>query len=268
MRFSPNEFEIIDAHTHIYPPKIAVKAAENIGRFYGLPAYCSGGEDELLEKGTRLGVSRFLICSVATVPHQVSFINEFIATAQGEHPDRFIGFGALHPDCDVAAETEKLVSLGLSGIKLHPDFQKFNIDDRAAYPMYEEAVARNLPILFHMGDDRYTYSAPFRLVNILDDFPQLRVIAAHLGGYRVWDQARGILKRDNVWFDASSTLPLIGPERSVDQIRHFGADRVFFGTDFPLWDYDKEFSRFFELPLSYSEYKMILADNFKSFLGV
>ena len=265
MAFSPQEFQITDAHTHIYPAKIAEKAAENIGRFYDLPARGHGSEEELLEMGRKYGVMRYLVCSVATVPQQVRFINEFIAGRCGERPE-FFGFGAMHPDCDVAAEMAALQALGLHGLKLHPDFQRFYIDDRNAYPIYEEASARKLPILFHMGDHRYDYSSPQRLGRLLEDFPNLKVIAAHLGGYHVWDRDRDFLRRDNVWFDVSSTLPLLGAEESARQLRHMGLSRVFFGTDYPLWDYDEEMARFFTLPLSRSEFEAVLNGNFEAFL--
>ncbi|MBP5166269.1 MAG: amidohydrolase [Oscillospiraceae bacterium] len=265
MRFSPTEFDIVDCHTHVYPPKIAAKAAQNIGEFYELPARCRGGVEELLEDGRKYGINNYLVCSAATTPAQVSFINKFIRDACREHAE-FIGFGTMHPDCDVEAETRAIAEYGLRGIKLHPDFQEFYIDAPEAYPIYEHASAHGLPILFHIGDNRYSFSEPERLNRVLNDFPDLQVIAAHLGGYHVWDTDRSFLKRDNVWFDCSSTLALIGPEATAEEIRRMGVEKVFFGTDFPLWDYDEEVARFFELPMSRSEYEAILAGNFRAFL--
>lgn len=266
MTFSPLEFDIVDCHTHVYPPKIADKAAQNIGQFYELPARCHGGVEELLECGGRHNINNYLVCSAATTPAQVSFINEFIAAACDEH-DEFIGFGTMHPGCDVESETEKLVRLGLHGIKLHPDFQRFYIDAPQAYPIYEHAQANDLPILFHVGDNRYDYSQPRRLGKVLEDFPGLRVIAAHMGAYHVWELEREYLKSDRVWFDCSSTIALIGAEATVRQIRKFGSDRVFFGTDFPLWDYDEEMERFFSLPMTRTEFEAILSKNFRSFMA-
>lgn len=266
MRFTPQEFDIVDCHAHIYPPKIAEKAAQNIGRFYELPARCHGGAEELLADGKPYGVRNYLVSSAATAPGQVRFINEYMQSVCGEHRE-FIGFGAMHPNCDVAAETADLAARGLHGIKLHPDFQRFQIDDRNAYPIYEEACAHNLPILFHVGDNRYDYSSPARLGRVLADFPRLLVIAAHLGAYHVWETERDYLKRDTVWFDCSSTLALIGPEATAQQIRHLGLERVFFGTDFPLWNYDEELARFFQLPFTRTEFEAVLAGNFRRFMA-
>lgn len=260
-------YEIIDAHAHIFPMKIAEKASQNIGNFYRLPPHHSGSSAELLENGRRFGVHGYLVSAVATSPHQVMPINDFIAKECGMHPE-FRGLGALHPDFEHAGdEVVRLRTFGLCGIKLHPDFQKFNIDDPAAYEIYE-AAGEDLPILFHMGDDRYDYSKPWRLAKVLDDFPRLRVIAAHLGGYKTWNESRDYLKNDRVRFDVSSTLPILGIEKSLEQIRYFGSDRCFFGIDYPLWNYTEEFERFFQLKLTPDELKRILAQNVKDFFGV
>jgi predicted TIM-barrel fold metal-dependent hydrolase len=187
------DYEIFDAHTHVYPAKISAKAAMNIGRFYGLPPNHNGSVDELLINGNKCGVKGYLVCSVATSPEQVHSINDFIADECAKHPE-FIGFGALHPMMDdIGGEIDRIIKLGLRGIKLHPDFQRFNIDAPEAYSIYEAAEDR-LPILFHIGDDRYDYSHPRRLSKILGDFKNLKAIAAHLGGYKVWDEASKYLE--------------------------------------------------------------------------
>ena len=187
------EYEIIDAHTHIFPEKISVKASESIGEFYHMPMFSAGSSEKLLESGRKIGVSRYLVCSTATVPHQTGAINKFIHTECEKHPE-FFGFGTLHPNMkDMGEELEKVLSQGLHGIKIHPDFQKFNIDDSKAFEMYAMLEGK-LPILVHMGDDRYEYSRPSRLVRVLKNFPRLEVIAAHFGGYRRWEEARDVLR--------------------------------------------------------------------------
>lgn len=121
----------------------------------------------------------YLVCSTATTSHQVESINDFIAEECGKHPE-FYGFGTLHPDyADLEGETNRIIRLGLHGIKLHPDFQRFDIDSPGAYKIYEQ-IAGRLPVLIHMGDDRYAYSKPERLARVMQDFPTLRVMASHL----------------------------------------------------------------------------------------
>ena len=125
---------IIDAHAHIFPDKIASRAADGISSFYDIPVRFDGSVGQLLEINRKAGVDRAIVQSVATVPEQVRNINNFISEQVRLHPEQLIGFGALHPDFpDIAGETERIISLGLRGIKLHSDFQRFNIDDPKAF---------------------------------------------------------------------------------------------------------------------------------------
>jgi len=187
-------YEIIDSHAHIFPAKIAVKAAQSIGEFYNIGMRYDGTIESLLASGDRIGVSRYIVHSTATKIEQVIPINDFIFSTIKEY-NCFIGYGTLCPGMgkkETFDEVERIISLGLKGIKLHPDFQKFNIDDESAFLIYEACEGR-LPILFHVGDDRYDTSSPTRLLNVLNKFPNLTAIAAHLGGYQRWDEAMGTI---------------------------------------------------------------------------
>ena len=261
------DFEIIDTHTHVFPGKVSAKAAYNIGRFYDLPAQHNGSCEELLENGAPYGISKYVICSVATTPRQVTEINNFISAQQAEHKE-FYGFGALHPMMNgVGDEVERIISLGLHGIKLHPDFQCFDIDCPEAYEMYEAARGR-LPILFHVGDDRYEYSSPKKLAKVADDFPDLKIIAAHLGGFRKWDEAWDYLKRPGIKYDVSSTMPVASIGRTKKQLYYMGVENCFFGTDYPLWNYGEALERFMSLELPYEDCKKVFSENFKEFMGI
>ncbi len=252
---------IIDAHAHIFPDKIADKAAEGIGGFYNITAKYDGTLGTLLEQGSAAGVDKFLVQSVATVPEQVRSINNYISECVSRYPDRLIGFGAMHPDFeDIVGETERIVSLGLKGIKLHSDFQRFNLDEKRAYAIYEVAEGR-LPILFHIGDPRYDYSAPERLMRVVKRFPKLTVIAAHLAGWTMWDKGAEIFEGSGIYADCSSSLYALAPDRAAKLIRKIGADKVFWGTDYPLWGAAEELERFRSLPLSDEEKDKILGGN-------
>lgn len=257
------KYDIIDAHAHIFPGKIAEKATRSIGDFYDIHMGTSGFPHSLIESGSRIGVKTYLVCSTATKPGQVSSINDFIYTKCIKYPE-FYGFAALHPAMEnLEREISRVSEMGLHGIKLHPDFQQFNIDDPAVMPLYEAVEKANLPILFHTGDERFTYSAPHRLHNVAKAFPSLRCIAAHFGGYQRWDEAYEFLKLPNIWMDTSSSLFLLKKERALRMIEHFGVDRFFFGTDFPMWGHEQELSYFLDLGLSESENQEILANNFR-----
>lgn len=262
--------EIIDAHAHIYPEKIAAKATETIGIFYDIKMDMPAGTAEkLLANGKGAGISRFVVHSVATTAHQVRSINEFIKREIEAHPE-FIGFITLHQDLteeEIAHEVDWAIENNMHGIKLHPDFQKFNIDDEDVEKFYRAAGGR-LPFLFHIGDDRYDYSKPERLVKIAKKYPDTTFIAAHFGGYRCWQDARLYRGLDNVYFDTCSSLPFISAEEAKSLIDMLGADRFFFATDFPMWDASSELERFYKIPLTDEEREKILSGNIKRLLNI
>lgn len=259
---------IIDTHAHIYPDAIAEKAAKSIGEFYGIPMGLNGTLGGLLESGSAAGISRWLVHSVAVTPSRVHSINDFIMKSVNEHGDRLIGFAAMHPDYeDVRGELERAKAGGLIGVKLHPDFQYFCLDDENAIEMFRIGAEMNMPFLIHTGDSRYPYSEPKRMARALDAVPKLKVICAHLGGWSVWEEAwKTLAGRENVWVDTSSSLYAMSPEAAAEVIRHYGADRVFFGTDYPMWKPEDELDRFMALPLTDCEREMILHTNFENFL--
>ena len=258
--------DIIDFHAHIYPDKIAEKASHSVGEFYSIPMNKIGSVDTLLKSGGEAGVGMFVAQSVATVSRQVQSINDFIHAACQEHPDRLIGFGTIHPGLENPVdEIERCVKLGLHGIKIHPDVQRFHMDDPSMYPIYE-AIEGRLPILIHCGDYRYDFSHPRRLAHILDDFPKLEVIGAHFGGWSLWDLAMEYLLDRSCWLDTSSSFAFLGKVRSKEIIRAYGADRLLFGDDFPMWDHKTEVETLLSLDLTDDEYEKIFSGNAKRLL--
>ena len=261
--------KIIDTHAHIYPDKIALKAAKSIGDFYEIGMSLDGTVSTLLAQGKAAGISRFLVHSVAVTWERANAINDFLAQSVAAHPEEFIGFGTIHPDHpEMEQELDRILSLGLRGVKLHPDFQHFCLDDANAIRLFEAMAERNLPLLVHTGDKRYPYSEPQRMARALDRVPGLTAICAHLGGWSVWTDAWNVLAgRDNVYVDCCSSLYAMQPDEAADVIRKYGADRVFFGTDYPMWTAEEEIARFMALPLTDAEREMIFHQNFERFIG-
>ena len=261
--------EIIDVHAHIYPDAIAEKASRAIGEFYDFDMPFSGSVSSLIFDGERAGITHYVVHSVATTAHQVGSINNFISTVCAREK-RFTGYCTLHPDMTeerLYDEVSSAIKSGLKGIKLHPDFQRFDIDGAGAYKIYRAAADR-LPILLHTGDDRYDYSAPRRLVKAAKDFPHTTFIGAHFGAYRVYEEMPVYLGLDNVYFDTSSALYYLSVPEAKGYIRLFGAERFFFGTDFPMWKAKDEVERFLALGLTSRENELIFSANAKSVLGI
>ncbi len=255
-------YPIIDCHCHIYPDRIADKAVEGISRFYDLPMAYDGRSATLKAEGDKIGVCHNLIFSVATTPHQVNSINSFIADCVREGEGRYTGLGSLHPDSDdIKGDIRHIKELGFKGIKLHPDFQKFRIDDEKLFTIYSECEGE-LPLLLHTGDKRYDYSNPQRMSNVLKKFPKLTVIGAHFGGWSLWEEAADMLSvYDNFYVDTSSSFHWLKKDTAEKLIRKYGADKVLFGSDFPMWSYEKEFEYFSSLDLTENEREKILFRN-------
>jgi len=259
-----NGYKIIDAHCHIYPEKIASKAAGATNGFYGIPfTPCDGTVADLVRLGEGAGVDRYVIQSVATTPKQVGSIHTFIAAEVEKNPAVLTGLGTFHPDSDdIERDVEQILSLGLHGVKLHPDIQRFAVDDPRAMRFYALCEGR-LPVLIHTGDNRYDFSNPDRLARVLDAFPRLTVIGAHFGGWSIWEEASRLLAgRENLWVDCSSTFYAIEKnETLVEMIHRYGAERVLFGTDYPMWRPEDELNRFLTLDLTETERRLILSEN-------
>jgi predicted TIM-barrel fold metal-dependent hydrolase len=268
---------VIDFHSHIYPEKIAARAVLSTENFYTIPARGRGTPEDLAAAGKKGGIDRFVVFSAAAVPAQVVSINSYIASVcaeqyqaagpDGGNPPAFTGFGTLHPDmANPGREIERIKSLGLRGVKFHPDMQKFHIDDERMMKIYA-LLEGNLPVIFHTGDYRYPYSHPARLAPVLDAFPRLTVIAAHFGGWSLFDLALEYFRERRCYFDLSSSIPYLGQRRAEELIRLYGAERMLFGSDYPIWDPGECLKEFLELKLSSVEQERILSGTALEILG-
>ena len=266
---------IIDAHAHIYPEKIAAKAVEAVGRFYGVEESMAGkgSSADLLTHCETAGITHFIVHSVATTAKSVPTINSFIAEECKAHPE-FIGFGTMHHEFeDMEAEVDRALALGLHGFKLHPDTQRVNMDDPRLMNFYE-IIAGRVPLTVHTGDYRYDYSSPRRLARIMKTFPDLVVDAAHLSGWTTYDigydimMEEGLVHAERLFMDASSSFAWIGRRHMRELIRMWGADRVMYGSDYPMWDPTHELNEMLHCELTDDELEKVLWRNAEAFCGV
>ncbi len=258
---------IIDFHAHIYPEKIAKKATQSISDFYNAPMAYWGSPTELLASGSKIGVSKYIVHSTATKAAQVESINNFIIEECKKHSE-FIGFGTIHPEYeDFVSELKRIHDAGLKGIKLHPDFQKFQIDTPQMDAIYNQIAKNKMPILVHAGDCRYDFSGPKRILNVHEKHPDLTIVAAHFGGYTEWDASLEYLVGKNIYFDTSSTLWKLPIEKAKEMIEKHGYEKFLFGSDYPMWDHEDELARFMKLELSTEQNEAILYKNAKKLLS-
>ena len=263
---------IVDAHAHIYPQKIASRAVDAVGDFYITPMFGAGTAEHLLSALGEGGITHAIVHSVATTAKSVPSINTFLAQQCELHP-QFIGFGTMHHDFeDMEAEVNRAIDLGLHGFKLHPDTTKVNMDDPRLMNFYE-IIAGRVPLVVHTGDYRYDYSHPRRLVNILKTFPNLVVDAAHLGGWSIYDVGYDVFHEslssfENIYVDASSAFAFVGTRHMRELIRMWGAERVMFGSDYPMWSPAGELENMMNCKLTDDELELVLWKNAARFADV
>ena len=267
---------IVDAHAHIYPGKVAAKAVSAIGQFYGVEASMAGqGSAEDLLSARDVGITHSIVHSVATSAKSVPVINDFIAQQCAANPE-FIGFGTMHhefPIEEMEAEVDRALAQGLHGFKLHPDTQQVNMDDPRLMAFYE-IIAGRVPLTVHTGDYRYPFSNPRRLARIMKTFPDLVVDAAHLSGWSTYDigydimAEEGLVGNENLFLDASSSFAWVGRRHMRELIRMWGADRVMFGSDYPMWDPAHELNEMLHCDLTDDELERVLWRNAELFAGV
>ena len=260
---------IIDVHTHVFPDALGERAVVGISHFYGLSMQEHDGKvSTLLRLAREAGVDRMVICAAATNAHQTTHVNDFLAQTLREHPGIFYGFGTVHHDWpDKAGEVDRMLGLGLRGLKMHPDIQGCPMDDPRLDALYEAMEGRMI-LLAHTGDVRYHNSNPPQLKRVLEKHPRLTVIAAHLGFWSNWEQGVGELAGyGNLYVDCSSSLYAISREKAVEIIRGYGMERVLFGSDFPMWEPKAELERLEALNLTPDEMDHILYKNALALLG-
>lgn len=258
--------DIIDFHVHIYPDKVAKRAVESVGDFYNIKMSGNGTAETVLKYDKKIGVTNCVVHSVAVSASRVESINDYIASECKKHKE-FYGFGTMHADFEnKIEETKRFLNLGLKGVKIHPDTQLFNMDDERMFELYDFLQQTKTPILIHTGDYRYDYSHPKRLKNLLKQFPDLIAVGAHFGGWSVFDLAVEYLKDEKCYLDTSSSFPMIGLKRAKELIRLYGAERIVYGTDFPMWNPQKALNDFMSLNLTDDENELILNKNAKKLL--
>lgn len=199
---------IIDFHTHIFPDKIAGKTIESLGSLAGIQASTDGTLNGLLQSMEKSGVDLSVIMPVCTKPEQFDSINNFARKVNDTYTGRLLSFGGIHPDCEnYKAKIEHIKALGLPGIKIHPDYQKVMIDDIRFMRIIEYANELGLIILTHAGIDiglpEPVHCPPKKMRKVLDVIKPEKMILAHLGGWKQWEEVYEYLAGENVYLDTA-----------------------------------------------------------------
>jgi len=260
---------VADFHVHVFPDDVASRALDTLLSAYGVEPVTDGTVSGLLAHMRASGVLWSVVQPVATKPSQVRSINDWAAS----HTEPgIISFGAVHPDSiDPARDVDDVVSRGLPGIKIQANWQNVYVDEPRMYPIYEAAQGR-LIVLFHSGDELTPFdelkATPKRIARVLADFPRLTIVAAHMGGYRMWDDVEKHLLGREIYLDTSACFPEDLPDdRFLDMIRRHGADKILFATDSPFGDATRDIPRLAKMGLSDDELELIFHGNARRLLG-
>ncbi len=227
-----------DAHTHVFHPKIAEKAINQLHSHYGIHPQGTGVLDDLLARAARAGIDHVVVHTAATDPAQVIPANNW-AMDMERQSERVTAFGTLHPDyAEPEKELARLRAAGITGLKFHPDFQGFFLDDPKFYALME-MIGSEWTLMVHVGDtlppDKNP-SCPRKMAALRRAFPGPRLIAAHLGGFSHWKYSVEHLAGMDVFFDTSSSLSFIDDDTLRELIARHPADHLLFGSDNPLFD--------------------------------
>lgn len=260
-----------DTHMHFFPDHLAQRAMERLVPISGIVPSSDATQGDTEKKMAEARIFGGVVLHIATNPGQQRAVNDFAAKVQGEN---LLCFGSVHPDApDVAAEVARIKALGLQGIKLHPDYQDFFVDDARAEGIYRAAVAEGLPVAFHAGRDplspEVVHGTPAGIAAVAKAFPDLRIIAAHMGGaYMTKDCLNHLARLENVWYDTAVMNEFLDAEAFEAMVKALGVERIFFATDLP-WSSPKAIRKIIEgTCLTTEEKQKIYADNALAFFGM
>lgn len=262
---------LIDFHTHAFPEKIAEKAIEKLSfASGGLEPYTNGTISGLCNSMKKGGVDKSVVLNIATNAHQQKSVNDF--AAETNKMPNLIAFGSVFPDAeDALYELERIKSLGLKGVKLHPDYQRFNVDDEKMKPIYKKISQLGLITVFHAGFD-YGFPPPYgatpeKLLKALSWF-QSPVIAAHWGGINCNQGVLDLLCGKDIYFDTSFGYSMLPRYYALKIIEKHGTDKILFGTDTPWHTPDMEMKLLNNLELSDEEMEKIAHLNAEKLLNI
>jgi len=233
---------LIDFHAHCYPDAVWPKVQAAIFERYGTQADNSGTLAGLDEKMNAAGIHLAVVQPVANQPKHVRSVNEWVESVRAGHKNMLF-FGAMHPGVeDPYAEVCALARKSFRGIKMQPNAGAYYPDSKECFSIYQALQENDMILLTHTGDELKPFSPlyahPKNFKNVLDSFPDLKIIFAHLGGYKTWDDLDTILGYKNAYYDTAMSCE-IGVKEYQGLIEQIGIDRVLFGTDFPWYDIKK-----------------------------
>lgn len=228
---------IIDFHTHAFPDALAARAIRTLEEKADIEARLDGRVSSLVASMDKAGVDKSVLASIATKADQFEPILEW---SESIASDRIVPFPSVHPaDPDAPAKVRIIAGRGFKGVKLHPYYQEFRVDEERIHPIYEALTETGLCLLLHTGFDvafeRIRIADPVRVRRVVETFPELKLVTSHMGAWGDWERAREHLFGKPVYVDVSYAIQFMEKERARGLLQAHSPDYLLFGTDSP-WD--------------------------------
>lgn len=268
---------IIDFHTHIFPDTIAQKAIPQMAAKAHTIPYVNGTVSDLKRSMEKSGITCSIALPVLTSPSQFASIHHFAFEQSANDYSKLnhdiISFGGMHPDSsNYKKELKELKAMGFLGIKIHPDYQGVNFDDIRYMRIMDYASELGFIIVTHSGVDiglpNPVHCTPDSVLHVLREVHPPKLVLAHMGGWKLWDEVEAKLVGQDVYFDTAFSMRFMPREQFIRIIRSHGVHKILFATDSP-WDDQKEsFDYFDQFDLSLEERSMILGKNAAQLLNL
>lgn len=280
---------IIDFHTHTFPEKISEKVVNNLAQESCTKPFTNGSMGALLDSMKAAGIDYSVNLPVMTSPEQVEKINSsFIATKDELFEKGIIAFGGMHPDYEnIREELTRLKNAGIQGIKIHPAYQKYDLDHPKMMKIIDIASELDMIIITHAGIDigiyDHDYASVKHVLKIMKEIAPTKLVLAHMGGWSCWEVVERDLAGAPVYFDTAFSIGPITPlpdchkkpyldyNLSVEAFsrlaKKHGCDKILFATDSPWQEQSDVINLIEQSNLNDSEKEMILSKNATRLLG-
>jgi predicted TIM-barrel fold metal-dependent hydrolase len=263
---------IIDFHVHIYTEKVAAKVLPAAEKKLNISVPCTGAPQDLRQRMKSSGIDLSIVLPLAKGRVDVTPLNDWVREVSG---DGLMPFGAIHPfmEC-MEEELDSLGASGCKGVKVMPLLQRFFPDDARCGRLYEALIRRDMTLVTHSGNDPLDrdeiFGTPERFARVMESYSELRIVLAHLGGLRMWDDVRRHLlpAGRNVFFDTSYAYFYIEKKEMAELITDLGTERVLFGSDYPWEEPGRAVEVVRGLDLTESEIQSLLWKNAASLLKI
>jgi len=260
--------KVIDFHTHAFPDNVAEKAIPLLENEGGIKAKLDGKLKSLLNSMDKNGINKSVVCSIATKPSQYFSILKWSEEIKSE---RIIPFPSFHPDDEEwEKRIDEIKKKGFKGIKIHPYYQNFNLDEKKMFDIYAKVESSGLILVSHTGYDfafeRVRKADPEKIIKIKKSFPDLKFITTHLGSWEMWDEVEKFIVGKEIYMEISFSLQFLPEEKAKRIILKHPLEYILFGTDSPWTDQGEALERLKKLKLPEKIEEMILYKNAYSLL--